>query len=205
VSESTRVLLVEDQPGEARLMRSGLSDRLRALANELGFLNAGPRDVVELHAGALRSRIESVTPQRAQAYVEEARVVVLELMGYLVAYYRTSRTESRRVHGGRSPMAKYVLKLYITGRTPRSERAIANLRRIVDAAPASEYELTVVDVLEQPHLAEQDRVLVTPTLIKQMPPPPRRVLGDLSDVDLVASGLRLPGGRRGRDGLGARA
>jgi circadian clock protein KaiB len=100
-------------------------------------------------------------------------------------------------------MARYVLKLYITGRTPRSERAIANLRRIVEAAPESEYELTVVDVLEQPHLAEQDRVLVTPTLIKQVPPPPRRVLGDLSDLDLVVSGLHLPGGQPGRGRPGA--
>jgi circadian clock protein KaiB len=99
-------------------------------------------------------------------------------------------------------MARYVLKLYVTGRTPRSERAIANLRRIVDGAPESEYELTVVDVLEQPHLAEQDRVLVTPTLIKQLPPPPRRVLGDLSDLDMVTSGLHLPdvGRRPGGEG-----
>ena len=102
-------------------------------------------------------------------------------------------------------MARYVLKLYVTGRTPRSERAIANLRRIVEAAPESEYELTVVDVLEQPHLAEQDRVLVTPTLIRQIPPPPRRVLGDLSNMELVATGLHLPVGRRARGGEGAQA
>jgi DNA-binding response OmpR family regulator len=80
-----------DQALEQRAYRVDhrLSDQLRALANELGFLNAGPRDVVELHAGALRSRIEVATPQRAQAYVDEGRVLVLELMGYLVAYYRT--------------------------------------------------------------------------------------------------------------------
>jgi CheY-like chemotaxis protein len=86
----TRYAELLDQALEERAYRvdHGLSDRLRALANELGFLNAGPRDVVELHAGALRTRIQSVTPQRAQAYVDEARVLVLELMGYLVAYYR---------------------------------------------------------------------------------------------------------------------
>lgn len=65
-----------------------LSDALRALADELGFLNAGPRDVVEVHTAALKERIGSAPPLRAQAYVEEARVLVLELMGYLVAYYR---------------------------------------------------------------------------------------------------------------------
>jgi DNA-binding response OmpR family regulator len=66
-----------------------LSDALRAMAEELGFLNAGPRDVVELHTAALKQRIASVPPLRAQAYVDEARVMVLELMGYLVAYYRS--------------------------------------------------------------------------------------------------------------------
>jgi DNA-binding response OmpR family regulator len=65
-----------------------VSDALRGLADELGFLRAGPRDVVELHTAALRGRIGPATPQRAQAYVEEARVAILELMGHLVAYYR---------------------------------------------------------------------------------------------------------------------
>jgi DNA-binding NarL/FixJ family response regulator len=65
-----------------------LPDALRALADELGFLHAGPRDVVELHAAALRARIADVAPRKAQAYVDEARVMVLELMGYLAAYYR---------------------------------------------------------------------------------------------------------------------
>lgn len=63
-------------------------DALRALAGELGFLHAGPRDVVELHTVALRAAIADVPPRKAQAYVEEARVMVLELMGYLVAHYR---------------------------------------------------------------------------------------------------------------------
>jgi circadian clock protein KaiB len=86
---------------------------------------------------------------------------------------------------------KHLFKLYVTGQTPRSERAIANLRRICDDALDDNYELLIIDVLEQPHLAEEDRVLVTPTLIKQVPPPPRRVLGDLSDTDRVLSELRV--------------
>jgi len=86
---------------------------------------------------------------------------------------------------------KHVFKLYVTGNTPRSERAIANLRQICGDTLAGEYELVVIDVLEQPHLAEEDRVLVTPTLIKQVPPPPRRVLGDLSDTARVLSELRV--------------
>jgi len=86
---------------------------------------------------------------------------------------------------------KLLFKLYIMGQTPRSERAIANLRRICDEALGSDYELVIIDVLEQPQLAEEDRVMVTPTLIKQVPPPPRRVLGDLSDTERVLSELHL--------------
>lgn len=84
-----------------------------------------------------------------------------------------------------------MLKLYVTGQTARSERAIANLRRICEEALRGHYELVIIDVLEQPHLAEEDRILVTPTLIKQVPPPQRRVLGDLSDTERVLSELRL--------------
>jgi DNA-binding response OmpR family regulator len=65
-----------------------LSDALRTVAEEIGFLNAGPRDVVELHTAALKRRLTGATALKAQAYVEEARILVLELMGYLVAYYR---------------------------------------------------------------------------------------------------------------------
>jgi circadian clock protein KaiB len=84
-----------------------------------------------------------------------------------------------------------LLKLYITGQTPRSERAVTNLRRILDDALAKDYDLVIIDVLEQPHLAEADRVLVTPTLIKQAPPPTRRLLGDLSDTQRVLSELHV--------------
>lgn len=88
-------------------------------------------------------------------------------------------------------MPRPLLKLYVTGGTPRAEIAIVNLRRICEEVLNGDYELQVIDVLEQPHLAEEDRVLVTPTVIKQMPPPPRRVLGDLSNAELVRAGLQL--------------
>jgi response regulator RpfG family c-di-GMP phosphodiesterase len=66
-----------------------LSDALRSLADELGFLNAGPRDVIELHTAALKGRMAGAPSRKAQAFVDEARVMVLEMMGYLVAYYRS--------------------------------------------------------------------------------------------------------------------
>lgn len=93
---------------------------------------------------------------------------------------------------------KYVLKLYVTGRTPRAERAIANLRRLCEEELAECYELVVIDVLDHPQLAEDERILATPTLIKQLPPPLRRVIGDLSDRDKVLLGLDLQSRREGR-------
>ncbi|HEU5317319.1 MAG TPA: response regulator, partial [Chloroflexota bacterium] len=68
-----------------------LSSPLRALADRLGFLGAGPRDVVELHTGALRDCLNGATAERAQALVGEGRVLLVELMGLLISYYRTYR------------------------------------------------------------------------------------------------------------------
>jgi circadian clock protein KaiB len=88
-------------------------------------------------------------------------------------------------------MDAYILKLYITGQTPRSAQAIANLRRICADWLGGQCEISVIDVLEQPDLAEQDRVLATPTLIKVAPQPTRRVIGDLADIEKVMWGLGL--------------
>ena len=88
-------------------------------------------------------------------------------------------------------MEKFQLKLFITGQTSRSSRAITNLRRICEDELGTEFELTIVDVLEKPQLAEDNRILATPTLIKEFPPPKRRIIGDLSDTKLVLQGLEL--------------
>ena len=85
----------------------------------------------------------------------------------------------------------FVLKLYVTGATPRANLAIANLRRICEQELQGDYELQIIDVLEHPQLAEDERILATPTLIKQLPPPLRRVIGDLSDSEKVLLGLEL--------------
>jgi circadian clock protein KaiB len=86
-------------------------------------------------------------------------------------------------------LATYILKLYVTGKTPRAEKAIANLRRICEEELRGQYELNIIDVLEHPQLAEDEKILATPTLIKRLPPPLRRVIGDLSDKDKVLLGL----------------
>jgi circadian clock protein KaiB len=88
-------------------------------------------------------------------------------------------------------LSKYVLTLYITGTSPRTRIAIDNLNRICAEELAGRYELEIVDVLQHPQRAEDDRILATPTLIKQLPPPLRRVIGDLSDKDKVLLGLEV--------------
>ena len=88
-------------------------------------------------------------------------------------------------------MTKVELKLYITGHTSRSERAIANLRRICEVELGGQYEPVVIDILERPQLAEDEKIIATPTLIKHLPKPMRRIIGDLSDVEKVLLGLDL--------------
>jgi circadian clock protein KaiB len=88
-------------------------------------------------------------------------------------------------------MNQYTLKLYITGNTPRAERAITNLRRICEEDLGGAYEMVIIDVLERPQLAEDEKILATPTLIKHLPPPLRRIIGDLSDTEKVLLGLDL--------------
>jgi circadian clock protein KaiB len=88
-------------------------------------------------------------------------------------------------------MGKYLLKLYITGQTPRSYRAIENLRRLCEMELRDQYEMHVIDVLERPQLAEDEKILATPTVVKELPLPNRRIIGDLSDVETVLLGLDL--------------
>ena len=88
-------------------------------------------------------------------------------------------------------MNKHILKLYVTGRTATSERAIANLHRICAEDLEGQYEVKIIDVLENPQLAENEKILATPTLIKDLPPPVRRLIGDLSNTEKVLLGLDL--------------
>jgi circadian clock protein KaiB len=88
-------------------------------------------------------------------------------------------------------MDKFKLRLYITGKTPKSERAIANLKEICERDLKGLYILQIIDVLESPQLAEDEKILATPTLIKDLPPPLKRIIGDLSNSDKVLLGLDL--------------
>jgi circadian clock protein KaiB len=86
---------------------------------------------------------------------------------------------------------EHVFKLYVLGHTSRSEGAVRTLRKLFGEELKIRYRLKVIDVLEQPRLAEEDRVLATPTLIKETPPPSRRIIGDLSDREKVLDGLQI--------------
>lgn len=85
----------------------------------------------------------------------------------------------------------YVLKLYVAGNTHRSVRAIQILQDILATEFDGVYSLKVIDVLENPQLAEEDKILATPTLTKILPPPVRKIIGDLSNRERVLIGLDL--------------
>jgi circadian clock protein KaiB len=88
---------------------------------------------------------------------------------------------------------KYLLKLFVTGETQRSRSAISDLRNICEEELKGEYDLIVIDILKRPQLAEDERILATPTVIKELPPPIRRIIGDLSEREMVLLGLDVVG------------
>lgn len=85
----------------------------------------------------------------------------------------------------------YILKLYVAGNTPNSIRALKTLNNILEQEFQGVYALKVIDVLKNPQLAEEDKILATPTLSKILPPPVRKIIGDLSDRERVLIGLDL--------------
>lgn len=86
---------------------------------------------------------------------------------------------------------KYELCLYVAGMTPRSVRAIANIRKICAERPNGRCNLRIIDLCQQPALAEEEQIVALPTLIRKLPPPLRRIIGDLSDRERVMTGLDL--------------
>jgi circadian clock protein KaiB len=87
--------------------------------------------------------------------------------------------------------SEYLLRLFVSGFTPRSQRAIDNLQNICERYLAGRYRIEVIDLYQSPGLARDEQIIATPTLLKVRPSPPRRVIGDLSQVDKVLNGLDL--------------
>ena len=86
---------------------------------------------------------------------------------------------------------KYVLRLYVTGMTPRSIRAVENVRAICEEHLQGRYDLEVIDIYQQPTLAAGEQIIAAPTLIKKLPLPLRKVIGDMSSTERVLLGLDL--------------
>jgi circadian clock protein KaiB len=86
---------------------------------------------------------------------------------------------------------RYVLKLYVTGMTPKSVKAIENIRKICEKYLKGRYELEVIDVYQKPVLAMGEQIIAAPTLIKKLPLPIRRFIGDMSDKEKILLGLDL--------------
>ena len=99
------------------------------------------------------------------------------------------KTSSKAFELAQPAKSKVVLRLYIAGSSDRSLRAIQNAKQICDDHLAGTYELEVIDIFQQPKLAKDDQILAVPTLIKKLPLPLRRFIGDLSDTDVVLVGL----------------
>jgi circadian clock protein KaiB len=81
------------------------------------------------------------------------------------------------------------LRLYVAGQTPKSITALANLKRLCEGHLAGRYRIEVVDLLKQPHLARRDEIVVLPTLVRTLPAPIRKIIGDLSNEERVLVGL----------------
>jgi circadian clock protein KaiB len=86
---------------------------------------------------------------------------------------------------------RYVLRLYVSGSTPKSALAVKNIKRICEQHLKNRYDLEVIDIYQQPTLAREEQIVAVPTLIKRRPPPLRRLIGDLSNVKKALFGLDL--------------
>ncbi len=103
-----------------------------------------------------------------------------------------TRTLKRPVPGSRRRPAKFwQLRLYVAGQTPRSLAAFSNLKKICEDHLKGRYHIDVIDLLEQPQLSKGDQILAIPTLVRRLPQPVRKIIGDLSNTERVLVGLDL--------------
>jgi|SRR5579872_4835076 len=101
----------------------------------------------------------------------------------------TTKRATSKAPAKRGAPRKYELRLYIAGQTPRSLQAISNLKRICEEHLAGEYRVEVIDLVKAPQLAAGDQILAIPTLVRAIPKPARKIIGDLSNTERVLVGL----------------
>ena len=92
---------------------------------------------------------------------------------------------------GKSTTKEYQLRLYVAGQTPKSLAAFANLKKICEEHMAGQYHIEVIDLLKKPQLASGDQILAIPTLVRKLPQPIKKIIGDLSNTERVLVGLDL--------------
>ena len=90
-----------------------------------------------------------------------------------------------------SGQGHYVLRLYVVGMTPNSQRAIANVQKICEEHMRGRFELEIIDIYQQPIFAKEGQIVAAPTLVKELPPPLRKFIGDLSQTEKILAGLDL--------------
>jgi len=104
----------------------------------------------------------------------------------------TASTVTRqRKPSGRRPEKLWQLRLYVASQTPKSLAAFSNLKRICETHLSGRYRIEVIDLMAQPHLSKGDQILAIPTLVRKLPQPVRKIIGDLSDTERVLIGLDL--------------
>jgi circadian clock protein KaiB len=103
----------------------------------------------------------------------------------------TSKSLEEQLEEAAAGDETYVLRLYVTGQTPNSVRAVENIKRICEQHLHGRYDLEVIDIYQRPSLAAGERIIAAPTLVKTLPAPIRRFVGDLSDTEKVLFGLDL--------------
>jgi circadian clock protein KaiB len=104
----------------------------------------------------------------------------------------TTEGVARPSSGSRRPTTKlWKLRLYVAGQTPKSLAAFANLKEICETHLNGRYRIEVIDLIERPHLSKGDQILAIPTLVRKLPQPVRKIIGDLSDANRVLVGLDL--------------
>jgi circadian clock protein KaiB len=104
---------------------------------------------------------------------------------------RSSAEKGRARASQRDASKSWVMRLYIAGQTTRSVAAIANLRRICDVHVQERFTIEVIDLMRNPELARDDQIVAIPTLVRKLPEPARRIIGDLSAMDKVLQALEL--------------
>ena len=92
---------------------------------------------------------------------------------------------------GQAQSAGYNLRLYVAGQTPKSVAAIANLKNLCERHLAGRYSIDIVDLMQNPGLAQRDQIVAIPTLVRKLPEPIRRIIGDLSNTERVLLGLDI--------------